>query len=214
MLLGRENRTTARDGRALSSTVRRIAATTIALGLVVGGSTIAAADTAKHAKSSHDGKSSHHHSSWTPTMTLNATLTSPWNALHSVGTATTYGFNELTGTSTSLATPTAIELLGGLVYVKGVGHFNGFVTFTFSDSSTLGVSMNGLTRSSGGAYNFKAPLRVIGGTGTYANTHGFGLYTGTRTGPVGSPISGTFTLRLHQDSPTTTTVPATSTTIS
>ena len=73
------------------------------------------------------------------------TLTSQSRMLHQVGAAAekTYGWNLLTGTTTVDDQPVGIEMLASVNYVSGNGQFSGFITFTYADGSTLGVSMQG-----------------------------------------------------------------------
>ncbi len=127
---------------------------------------------------------------------LAAQLTSKQTVLHTVGTATTYGFNELHGTSTTgSAGHVAVEMIGNIVYVKGSGNVFGFITFTYSDGSTIGVRMNGrATLQSSGTTKFAVPFTVIGGTGRYLTVSGSGAFTGSRSGTLGSAVDATFTL--------------------
>jgi quercetin dioxygenase-like cupin family protein len=109
-----------------------------------------------------------------------------------------YGWNRLTGTTTLDGQPVSVELLGSVRYTKGSGPFSGFVTFTFSDASTLGVQMQGTTTASADGANasFAATLGVIGGTGRYVVATGTGTFTGNRTAALGGAVAATFAMNL------------------
>ena len=133
----------------------------------------------------------------TTTLQLSTPLTSASKILHAVGTATTYGWNQLIGTSTNSGQSVGVEMLGNVAYVSGVGPFFGFVTYTWPDGSTLGVQMNGSAKAgANGTTLFSSPLTVLGGTGRYATAKGTGTFTGSRSGVVGSPVEATFSLHL------------------
>ncbi len=88
-------------------------------------------------------------------------------------------------------------MLGNVAYTNGAGPFFGFVTFTWPDGSTIGVRMSGrAVPSAQGTTSFSAPLNVLGGTGRYGAVKGTGLFTGSRSGVVGSPVESTFTLHI------------------
>jgi len=59
--------------------------------------------------------------------------------------AQVYGWNQLAGTDP--ASGVSVAMLASVNYENGSGPFFGFVTFTFPDGSTLGVQMQGNTRS-------------------------------------------------------------------
>ncbi|MET0920969.1 MAG: hypothetical protein ABWY77_07200, partial [Acidimicrobiia bacterium] len=92
-----------------------------------------------------------------------------------------------------------IEMLANVDYLNGGGPFFGFVTFTFADGSTLGVSMQGqstVTTPGSTDTTFASTLGVIGGTGTYVNNAGSGTFTGSRTAALGGQVAATFDLNL------------------
>ena len=76
---------------------------------------------------------------------LETTLASQSRTLHMVGANAekTYGWNFLTGRSSLNDQPVDVEMLASVNYVNGSGEFFGFITYTFADGSTLGVSMQG-----------------------------------------------------------------------
>ena len=131
------------------------------------------------------------------TLQLKAPLSSASKNLHSVGTATQYGWNQLVGTSTNYGESIGVEILGNVAYTNGAGPFFGFVTYTWPDGSTIGVRMSGrAVPGAHGTTSFSAPLNVLGGTGRYGAVKGTGLFTGSRSGVVGSPVESTFTLHI------------------
>ena len=135
------------------------------------------------------------------TIKLETTLSSQARTLYQVGPGneSTYGWNRLTGTSALNGQPVSIEMLATVDYTKGNGPFSGVVTFTFADGSTLGVSMVGSTTAepNGTDAAFASTLGVIGGTGQYVNTTGYGTFTGTRSAALGTDVGAVFTLQLR-----------------
>lgn len=109
-----------------------------------------------------------------------------------------YGWNRLGGSATVDGQPVGVDMLGAVDYTGGSGSFSGFITFTFADGSTLGVSMQGATRASPDTANadFAATLGVVGGTGRYAATTGTGTFVGSRTAALGTMVAATFDLTL------------------
>jgi len=134
-------------------------------------------------------------------MKLETMLSSQSRTLYQTGPGneSTYGWNRLTGTSTLNGQPVSIEMLATVDYTKGNGPFNGVITFTFADGSTLGVSMVGLTTAqpNGTDASFASTLGVIGGTGKYVNSAGSGVFTGTRSAALGTDVGAVFTLQLR-----------------
>ena len=132
---------------------------------------------------------------------LETTLSSQSRTLYQVGPGneSTYGWNRLTGTSTLSGQPVSIEMLATVDYTKGNGPFSGVITFTFADGSTIGVSMVGSTTAqpNGTDAAFASTLGVIGGTGQYVNTTGYGTFTGTRSAALGTDVGAVFTLQLR-----------------
>jgi len=135
------------------------------------------------------------------TVKLETTLSSQSRTLYQTGPGneSTYGWNRLTGTSTLNGQPVSIEMLATVDYTKGNGPFSGVITFTFADGSTLGVSMVGSTiaQPNGTDASFASTLGVIGGTGQYTNTTGYGTFTGTRSAALGTDVGAVFTLQLR-----------------
>ena len=127
-------------------------------------------------------------------------LTSDSRSLTQTGAdgSKTYGWNRLGGTSTVNGQAVSIDMQGSVQYTAGNGPFSGFVTFTFADGSTLGVSMQGQTiaKPDSADASFTSTLGVIGGTGTYAKATGSGTFTGTRQAQLGGQVSATFDLDL------------------
>jgi hypothetical protein len=137
----------------------------------------------------------------TKPMHIETTLSSQSRTLRQVGTdgLKTYGWNQLTGTSSLQGAPVDVELLGSVDYDNGEGPFSAFITFKYADGSTLATSAQGITTvdAARGTTNFNASLGVIGGTGTYATTTGSGTFMGSRTTALGGDVKATFDLGLR-----------------
>ena len=90
-------------------------------------------------------------------------------------------------------------MLAKVEYTKGNGPFFGVVSFTFADGSTIGVSMVGSTEAqpNGTDATFTSTLGVIGGTGQYVSTTGYGTFTGTRSAALGTDVGAVFALQLR-----------------
>jgi mannose-6-phosphate isomerase-like protein (cupin superfamily) len=135
------------------------------------------------------------------TIKLETTIASQSRTLYQTGpnNESTYGWNRLTGTATLNGQPVSIEMLATVDYTKGNGPFSGVITFTFADGSTIGVSMVGTTTAqpNGTDASFASTLGVIGGTGQYVNTTGYGTFTGTRSAALGTDVGAVFTLQLR-----------------
>jgi quercetin dioxygenase-like cupin family protein len=135
------------------------------------------------------------------TVKLETTIASQSRTLYQTGpnNESTYGWNRLTGTATVNGQPVSIEMLATVDYTKGNGPFSGVSTFTFADGSTIGVSMVGNTTAqpNGTDASFASTLGVIGGTGQYVNTTGYGTFTGTRSAALGTDVGAVFTLQLR-----------------
>lgn len=114
------------------------------------------------------------------------------------GNTVTYGQNQLTGTVTVDGQPVTIQMLANVDYTAGSGPFFGFVTFTFSDGSTLGTRMQGLATANADASvtTFASMLGVFGGTGRYVAAAGSGSFTGERLSALGGDVTATFDLQL------------------
>ena len=114
------------------------------------------------------------------------------------GNTITYGWNRLLGTATTDGQPVSVDMQASVIYTSGNGPFSGFVTFTFADGSTLGVSMQGITKANANTTDatFSSTLGVIGGTGAYVNATGSGTFTGSRTAQLGGQVQSTFDLDL------------------
>ena len=134
-------------------------------------------------------------------LKLESLLTSDSRTLVQAGpsNAITYGWNHLLGTATDDGQSVGVAMQASVQYTNGNGPFSGFVTFTFADGSTLGVSMQGVTTAQPSSTDaaFSSTLGVIGGTGTYANAKGSGTFTGTRQAALGGQVQATFDLDLE-----------------
>ncbi len=134
-------------------------------------------------------------------LALSTTLTSTSRTLYQVGpnNASTYGTNRLIGTAMAGGQPVGVEMLGSVDYTSGNGPFSGFVTFTFADGATIGVTMQGTTTAAanGTDASFAATLGVIGGTGQYSDATGEGTFTGTRSAALCTDVGAEFVLSLR-----------------
>ena len=116
----------------------------------------------------------------------------------SPGNTITYGWNRLVGTATLNGANVNVDMQASVQYTSGNGPFSGFVTFTFADGSTIGVSVQGITTAQSNTTDATcwSTLGVIGGTGTYVNVKGSGTFTGTRQAALGGQVQSTFDLDL------------------
>jgi hypothetical protein len=92
-----------------------------------------------------------------------------------------------------------VEMLATVNYTNGSGDFDGVITFTYADGSTLGFDMvDGSTVAATDTTDatFHSELEVIGGTGRYVNTTGTGTFDGSRKDALGGAVEMTFALRL------------------
>jgi len=137
----------------------------------------------------------------TTALHLETALTSDSRTLVQTGAGNTitYGWNRLLGTATLNGQPVGVDMQGSVQYTSGNGPLSGFVTFTFADGSTLGVSMQGITTAAANTADatFATTLGVIGGTGTYVAAKGSGTFTGTRQTQLGGQVQAVFDLDLQ-----------------
>ena len=137
----------------------------------------------------------------TTALHLETVLTSDSRTLVQAGAGNTitYGWNHLLGTAAVNGQPVGVDMLASVQYTSGNGPFSGFVTFTFADGATLGVSMQGVTTAAANTSDasFAATLGVIGGTGTYVTAKGSGTFTGTRQTQLGGQVQSVFDLDLQ-----------------
>ena len=110
-----------------------------------------------------------------------------------------YGSNHLVGDGTDGTEAVNVEMLATVNYTNGSGDFDGVITFTYADGSTLGFDMvDGSTVAATDTTDatFHSELEVIGGTGRYVNTTGTGTFDGSRKDALGGAVEMTFALRL------------------
>lgn len=132
----------------------------------------------------------------TPSLHIEATLSSTGTLLHTVNENVLYGWNNLVGTGAGPDGPVSTDMQGSVSYTGGEGGFSGFITFTFENGSTIGTRMEGSATKVDGGTDFQATLVVLGGTGDYLGTHGSGIFIGSRSGIIGSPVISDFDLYL------------------
>jgi hypothetical protein len=136
----------------------------------------------------------------TTPMRVETLLTSESRTLRQAGPdgSTTYGWNRLVGTSTVDGQPVEVELLASVDYTEGNGPFFSFVTLTFSDGSTLALSMQGVTTAAPDSADarFAATMGVVAGSGAHVDTVGSGTFTGDRPAAFGGQVNAVFDLDL------------------
>ena len=136
-----------------------------------------------------------------PTQTITVLTTSTEKVLHTVGASGehVYGWNRLMGDGTSETEAVSVEMLATVNYTNGSGDFDGVITFTYTDGSTLGFDMVGgstVAATDTTDATFHSDLVVIGGTGRYATSTGTGTFDGSRKDALGGAVEMTFALRL------------------
>ena len=132
-------------------------------------------------------------------MVLKSTVTSSGTTLNTLPGGITYGWNDLNGPTTWGKQQAAIHFQGDVNYLNGSGPFNGYVTVTGADGTVLAFRVEGSAlavplNSGATETHFAGDIKVIGGTGTYANAKGIGTMVGTREAALGSPVRLTFRL--------------------
>lgn len=91
-----------------------------------------------------------------------------------------------------------VNFLASVYYHNGNGPWTGFARIQFSRTSSIVVRMSGMTTTAlSGAMSLHASLRVIAGTGTYSAATGTGVFEGTRTSVLTSPLQGVFDLHVR-----------------
>ena len=137
-----------------------------------------------------------------PTQIIHVLTTSVEKVLHTAGASGehVYGWNRLVGDGTNGSDTVNVEMLGTVNYTKGSGDFDGVITFTYADGSTLGFDMvkgAAVAATDTTEATFHSDLVVIAGTGTYASATGTGTFDGTRKDALGGAVEMTFALRLN-----------------
>lgn len=113
------------------------------------------------------------------------------NRFTKVGTNGTvqYGTGRIAGSGTLGSTLVDAEILVALDYREGTGPFTGYLTLTYANGDRLGFSLVGSAVAEGDVSTIEGALTAIGGTGALEAVTGTGTLSGTRAGPVGSPVS-------------------------
>lgn len=110
-----------------------------------------------------------------------------------------YGNGRYTGTGVLRGRNVDIETLFVSDYVQGSGPWHGFITLRTANGSTLVLRGAGNTRRlDNGSSKVRGGLAVIGGTGRWAHSWGWGTYRATRTGAIGGDIAVKLSLRLYK----------------
>jgi hypothetical protein len=135
------------------------------------------------------------------TMTIEVSLSSKYKNLHKVGPddSVVYGWNDLQGEAVVDGEKVQVAMLGVVQYVNGEGPFGGTVTLTFPDGSKLAfdqVDAKATAKTDTTDARFSGLVRVIGGTGRFAETTGRGVLAGRRNDSLGGVVEMRFVLRL------------------
>jgi hypothetical protein len=136
-----------------------------------------------------------------PTQVITVLTTSAQKILHTAGASGehVYGWNRLVGDGTNGTDTVNVEMLATVNYTNGSGDFDGVITFTYPDGSTIGFDMVGgstVAATDTTEATFHSDLVVIAGTGTYASATGTGTFDGSRKDALGGAVEMTFALRL------------------
>jgi len=126
-----------------------------------------------------------------PNVTFSVDVTSIAKDIKTVNNgAGTVGSNQLTGTTTVGSSSATVEVLANVVYTNGSGPFFGLMAVTLADGSILTARMDGnaVLNSVTNVTAFDCKLSVVGGTGTYLNATGSGIFTGTRSTALGGAV--------------------------
>jgi hypothetical protein len=137
----------------------------------------------------------------TSTLTFPVTFTSAGTTLGSVPGGHTYGWNDLQGTTKWGNQAAKVQFLGVVNYTNGSGPFGGFITVTRADGTQLAFSADGMAitpiNEAGTAdAQFSGTVTVIGGSGAYQGSTGFGTMKGARKASLGGKVQLTFTLQV------------------
>lgn len=129
----------------------------------------------------------------TRTLTFDTRLTSAGTQLEELPGGIVYGWNHLVGPTMWGKRTADVDFLGSVDYREGTGPFNGFVTVTRADGTTLAFSVSGWSTtppSETGTSDarFRGTLTVIGGTGAFEGARGTGTMRGVRRAALGSPV--------------------------
>ena len=132
-------------------------------------------------------------------LTFTTVVTSQANTLTKLPGGHVFGWNDLAGPTTWGGQAATLDFLATVNYVDDSGPFTGVVTVTRADGVRLAFSVEGaalavtnaagLTRTS-----FTGALTVIQGTGSFRDSQGIGVMTGSRAAALGSPVELTFDL--------------------
>lgn len=137
-----------------------------------------------------------HSGGTTTTLKLSTVLDVVSKVEHIDGTRA-YGVTVLRGEATANGTTLSLERISVYSYVNGSGPISGFLTVTWPGGSSVGLTVAGRTTASETSSTIRGRMKVIAGTGDWAGVRGTGTLTGDRPGPIGTPVTYRFTLRLR-----------------
>jgi hypothetical protein len=137
------------------------------------------------------------------TLEVDVLLKSQDKNLHKVGTdgRSLYGSNHLVGEGTVGGDKVGVEMQATVDYTDGSGNFDGVITFTIADGSTIGVVMvdgQATAKTDTTSARFSSLLRIIDGTSTYLGASGRGTFAGERMDAIGGAVQSHFVLRVER----------------
>jgi hypothetical protein len=119
-------------------------------------------------------------------------LSSESSEIYEVGEADSqvFGVNIFNGSTTINDKSVQVRMLGTVNYVGGNGPFGSFLVLTWSDGTVIGLEQDGQATFDADSQtsDFTAQLKVINGSGAANGITGSGAWTGTRSGPLTTPI--------------------------
>ena len=131
------------------------------------------------------------------TVTSRDIVTVGPEGLSTIGTVVQAGNGVAEGVGQTSAEPVQVKAVFLVNYLSGSGTWNGKMTVTFADGSTISGVLSGATvATKAGGDAFGGTIGVVGGTGRYkAITGGAGVYTGTRSAAIATNTATTLQTR-------------------
>jgi hypothetical protein len=134
--------------------------------------------------------------SGTKVLTFTVTLTPSFKDAHSFP-PNSYGVTILKGQARVSKKTVYVERESVYNYIDGAGPITGFVTLKWKGSKTLlAFNVTGQSEVISDTTEISANLNSFLAMGAYSGKAAFGTMTGTRTGPIGSPVKYTFNITI------------------
>jgi hypothetical protein len=134
--------------------------------------------------------------SGTKVIAFTVTLTPSFKDSHSFP-PNSYGVTVLKGQARVSKKTVYVERESVYNYVDGSGPITGFVTLTWKGSrNLLAFNVTGQSEVVNDTTEISANLNSFLTMGSYSGKAAFGTMTGTRTGPIGSPVKYTFNITI------------------